>query len=166
MTEQASPFTRQPNSITKVERGNYQVHTEIEIDAPASVVWETLTDFDNYDWSSSFKGLDKPVAAGAQITATFRMMGRTQEIEHELINVEPGAQWMWSDTFMMGMADEHLYRVESLDEERSRFVQRDRVHGGAAPILGRMFARNFHKMYLEFNAELKAEVERRHTNSG
>lgn len=155
------------DSIERIGRGNYQVHTQIDIDAPASVVWDTLTDFDNYGWSSSFKGLDGPVEPGATVTATFRMMGRDQTIDHELIDVEPGVQWAWSDTFMLGIADEHLYRVEPLTDSTSRFIQRDRPHGGiGAVLLGRSFARNFRKMYVEFNAELKAEAERRHREAG
>ena len=151
------------NSITKLGSGDYQVHTQIDIAAPASVVWDTLTDFDNYGWSSSFKGLDKPVAPGAEITATFHTMGRDQTIEHELIDVEPGVQWAWSDAFALGMVDEHLYRVEPIDETNSRFIQRDRPHGGAAIIAGGFAARSFKKMYEAFNAELKAEAERRHS---
>lgn len=150
------------NSIEKLGRGDYQVHTQIDIDAPASVVWETLTDFDNYGWSSSFKGLDGPVEPGANITAKFRVMGRDQTIKHELIEVEPGVQWAWSDTFAVGIADYHVYRVEPISETSSRFIQRDRPHGGAAFVLGRYFAGSFRKMYEQFNSELKAEAERRY----
>ena len=164
MTSQTSS-TASSGSIERIARGDYQVHTQIDINAPASVVWDTLTDFDNYSWSTSFKGLDGPVEPGANITATFRMMGRDQTIEHELIEVEPGVQWAWSDVFMLGIADYHVYRVEPLTEVTSRFIQRDRPHGGAAVVLGRYFAGNFRKMYLQFNSELKAEAERRYRRS-
>lgn len=156
-------MTTRTNSIERLGLGNYQIHTQIDIDAPASVVWDTLTDFDNYGWSSSFKGLDGPVEVGATVTATFVVSGKTRTIEHELIEVEPGVQWAWSDVFMLGMADYHVYRVEPIDETRSRFIQRDRPHGGAGPLLARFMARSFYRMYETFNAELKAEAERRHS---
>lgn len=162
MTDRNTTTRHPESSVEKLGRGNYQVHTQIDIDAPAAVVWDTLTDFENYGWSSSFKGLDGPVMPGAAVTATFRMMGRDQTIDHTLIDVEPGVQWAWSDTFAFGMTDEHLYRVEPVDERHSRFIQRDRPHGGMAVVAGRYAARSFRKMYEQFNAELKAEAERRH----
>ncbi len=154
--------TQSPNMVERVGRGDYQVHTQIDIDAPAPTVWATLTDFDDYAWSSWFKGLDGPVEPGASITATFHILGRDQTIDHELIDVEPGVQWAWSDPFALGMTDEHVYRVEAIDEHRSRFVQRDRPHGGAAVVVGRLSAGWLRRMYETFNAELKAEAERRH----
>lgn len=155
-------MTNSANSVERLGIGNYQVHTQIDIDAPASVLWDTLTDFDNYEWSSSFKGLSGPVEEGSTVTAAFVVSGKDRTIDHELIEVEPGVQWAWSDVFMLGMADHHIYRVEPIDEERSRFIQRDRPHGGAGFLLGRVMARSFFKMYETFNAELKAEAERRH----
>ncbi len=155
-------MTSDANSIERLGLGNYQVHTQIDIDAPASVVWATLTDFDDYGWSSSFKGLDGPVEPGAEVTATFVVSGRTRTIQHELIDVEPGVQWAWSDVFMPGLTDFHVYRVEPIDDARSRFIQRDRPHGRAGFLLGWFMARSFRSMYETFNAELKAEAERRH----
>ncbi len=155
-------MTSNANSIEGLGFGNFQVHTQIDIEAPAQVVWGTLTDFADYDWSSSFKGLDHPVEPAATVTATFVVSGKERSIDHELIDVEPGVQWAWSDVFMLGMADYHVYRVEPIDEMRSRFIQRDRPHGGAGLVLARVMARSFFKMYETFNAELKAEAERRH----
>lgn len=155
--------THPEDYVKKVGLGDYRVHTEIDIDAPASTVWETLTDFEHYEWSSSFKGLDRPVEQGAKVTATFHMMGKDQTIDHELIDVDPGVQWAWSDQFAAGMIDHHVYRVEPIDETKSRFIQRDRPHGGAAVVAGRLTARSFRKMYETFNSELKAEAERRYS---
>ena len=152
------------NSTDRIRLGEYAIHTEIEIDAPAERTWATLTDFDNYEWSSSFKGLSGPVVAGAQVVATFHLGGRDVAIDHELIEVEPGVQWAWSAPFAMGMIDHHLYRVEPIDERRSRFVQNDRVGDGAAVMAGHLTARSLRRMYERFNAELKAETERRQTS--
>ena len=149
------------NYLKKVGVGDYQVHTQINVNAPAGVVWSTLTDFDNYTWSSSFKGLDSPVAPSAAVTATFRVMGRNQKIDHERIDVEPGVRWAWSDQFLPGMTDYHEYRVEPIDDAHCRFIQRDRPHGRAAIVAGRLTARSFRKMYEGFNAERKAEAELR-----
>ena len=154
------------NATERVHLGEYNVRTEIEIDAPASSVWNTLTDFDHYEWSSwtpgaPFKGLSGPVEPGAQVVATFHLGGHTVTIDHELIEVEPGVQWAWSAPFAMGMIDHHIYRVEPIDEQRSRFIQTDHAGDGAAVMAGHMTAHSMRHMYERFNAELKAEAERR-----
>ncbi len=154
--------THPDDFVEKISSSDYAVHTQIDIDAPADVVWATLTDFDNMGWSSSFKGIEGAIADGATVVAHFHAMGRDQRFEHTLIEVEPGVQWAWSDPFMMGMVDHHLYRVEPIDEARSRFIQEDRPHGGAAVVAGRMTAEGFKRMYEQFNEELKHEAERRH----
>jgi len=154
--------THADDFVERISSGDYAVHTEIEIDAPADAVWATLTDFDNMGWSSSFKGLDGEIAEGATVVAHFQAMGRDQQFEHTLIEVEPGVQWAWSDPFVMGMVDHHLYRVEPIDDQTSRFIQEDRPHGGAAVVAGRMTAEGFKRMYEQFNQELKAEAERRY----
>ena len=49
------------------------VFTEIEIDATADQVWAVLTDFEKLpEWSSSFQGVNKPMALGEMSTAFFK----------------------------------------------------------------------------------------------
>jgi len=154
--------THPDDYVEKISSGDYAVHTEIDINAPADIVWATLTDFDHMDWSSSFKGIEGEIEEGAAVVAHFQAAGRDQRFEHILIEVEPGVQWAWSDPFMMGMIDHHLYRVEPIDDQRSRFIQEDRPHGGAAIAAGRITAEGFKRMYEQFNEELKSEAERRY----
>jgi len=156
-----SDESKPTNSVERVAFGDYAVHTEIEINAPADLVWATLTDFDNLQWSSSFKGLDAKVEPGAQVTAHFNLMGLRQSFDHTLIEVEPGVQWAWSDPFLLGMIDHHVYRVEPVDDEHSRFIQTDRANAGVAIVAGRLTAAVMKRMYVQFNEELKVETERR-----
>ncbi|MEM7094528.1 MAG: SRPBCC domain-containing protein [Actinomycetota bacterium] len=148
--------------VTKRGRADYEIYTDINIEAPAATVWETLTDFAAMPaWSSSFQGLDGDFRASGRVSARFKMMGRTSSFEHDLIDFVGGSQWAWSDPFGLGMVDHHVYRVESVTETTSRFVQTDQAKGGAALVLGRLAAIAMRRMYTRFNAELKAEVERR-----
>ena len=49
------------------------VFTEIEIDATADQVWAVLTDFEKLPgWSSSFQGVNKPMALGEVSKAYIR----------------------------------------------------------------------------------------------
>ena len=66
-----------------------------------------------------------------------------------------------TDPFLLGMVDHHMYRVEVIDDETTRFRQTDQVRGGAAGIVGGLMARTMKNMYVGFNRELKAEAEGR-----
>ena len=64
------------------------IFTEIEIDATADQVWAVLTDFEKLpEWSSSFQGVNKPVALGEVSTAYFKnpITGGMMEFTHEVI---------------------------------------------------------------------------------
>ena len=147
----------------KVGPGDHMVHTEIEIDAPADVVWATLTDFDTMsEWSSSLQRIEGSLGEGAEVVAYFRVLGRDRAFEHTIIEFEDGVQWAWSDPLALGMVDHHTYRVEPLADSRCRFVQTDRATGGAAPVLGKATVELDKTTYQKFNQELKQEAERRY----
>ena len=64
------------------------VFTGIEIDATADQVWAVLTDFEKLlEWSSSFQGVNKPMALGEVLTTYFKspITGGMMEFKHEVI---------------------------------------------------------------------------------
>ena len=151
------------NTVDRLDRAHYQIYTEIEIAAPASVVWETLTDFERLQqWSTSFLGLKGEFRQGGKVEATFRMFGRNRTFEHTLFDFEEGVQWAWSDPFAMGMVDHHVYRVEPLTETTCRFTQTDQVKGGRFDFVSRKIAGSTRQVYEGFNQQLKVEAERRY----
>ena len=151
--------------VTKRGRGDYEIYTDIVINAPAAVVWETLTDFDTMpDWSSSFQGLEGDFGPGGHVTAHFSALGHEVTFEHELIDFEDGVQFAWSDPFALGMVDHHLYRVEPITDTTCRFIQTDQARGGHAHVAGRMSAHSTRAMYVAFNAELRDEAEHRYAS--
>lgn len=59
----------------------------------------------------------------------------------------------------MGIVDNHIFRVEKIDENTTKFVQTDQPHGGATRVLGAAVSKMFKSMYETFNEELKERVE-------
>jgi len=148
--------------VQKNSQGWYRVTTSIDIAAPSDVVWETLTDWDHLsDWSSTFLSLDGDFSDGGQVTVSFRLMGMTRRFTHTLADFVPGSQFGWSDPFLLGMTDHHVYRVDPSGPNATVFHQNDMVRKGAARLLGRTTANAMDKMYVAFNHELKDEVLRR-----
>ena len=152
----------QAGSVEKVSYREFRIVTHIDIEAPVEEVWAALTDWDNLaSWSSSFVSLEGDFSDGGHVTVAFKVLGMTQNYEHDLIDFVDGAQFGWSDPFLMGMTDHHVYRLEAIDGGATRFHQTDQAKGGAAGIVGRFISHMMKNMYVDFNEELKTEVERR-----
>ena len=149
-------------SVEKVSFNEYRIVTHIDIEASVEEVWATLTDWDNLaSWNSSFISLEGDFSSGGHVKVAFKVIGMKQNYEHDLIDFIDGAQFAWSDPFLLGMTDHHVYRVEAIDGETTRFHQTDRAKGGAAGFVGVLVSRAMKNMYVGFNEELKTEVERR-----
>ena len=158
----ASGSERSVGTVEKLATNDFHIVTHIDIEASAEDVWATLTDWDNLDsWSSSFVSLVGDFSAGGHIKVAFKVMGTTQNYEHDLVDFVEGSQFAWSDPFMFGMVDHHMYRVEATAAETTRFHQTDQVKGGAAGLIGGLTARKMKSMYARFNQELATEVGRR-----
>jgi uncharacterized protein YndB with AHSA1/START domain len=154
--------SHQSGTVEKVSFNEFRIVTHIDIEAPVEDVWATLTDWDNLaSWNSSFVSLEGDFSDGGHITVVFRVLGTTKNYEHDLIDFVDGSRFGWSDPFLMGMTDRHVYRLEAIDRGTTRFHQTDRAKGGAAGVIGRLVSRTMKNMYVGFNEELKTEVERR-----
>lgn len=152
-------------SIAQLSLTHATVDTSVLINANATEVWETLTDFDDMaSWSTgTLQGMTGDIQDGGSVTITF-IFGtdengepNSMEIPHTLIYDE-GHSFGWSDPFPEdngGGHDNHAYRVEACGDQ-TLFVQSDEV-------VDNPYAANFvtqlMPMYQTFNAELKAAVE-------
>ena len=142
-----------------------QVYTEIEIHATREQVWSVLTDFEKLsDWSSSFQNLivEGSFETGVKATSYYKspIPGHELKFEHHLIEVVQGVSFGWSDPLgFAGMTDHHIFKLETLDNGHTKFVQTDGVTGGASRFLGHLVANNMEGQYRKFNQELKARVE-------
>lgn len=157
------------SEVVEVAEDHHEVTTSIVIDAAAADVWAVLTDFEAMpQWSSSFQGLAGDVRDGGEVMATFIFVNPATgeegpiSVPHVLSYVE-GESFGWSDPIAgyEGISDDHQYRVESISECQTRFVQSDAFQGTHDGITTAILADLVNQSYTQFNSELKAEVERR-----
>lgn len=143
--------------------GDYRVHTEVDINAPAELAWTTLTDFDTMSqWSSQLQSITGDFRDGGKVVVTVHAFRRTMTFNHVLIDFIEGSQFGWSAPVALGMVDHHVYRIEPVSETTSRFVHTDRSKGGLTWLLGRLGTRTAKNIYADFNKQFKAETERRY----
>ena len=150
------------SALERVSLGHRRVTTAITIQAPPDVVWSVLTDWASLpEWSSSIQSVEGEIRDGSDVVFRYLFRGSVNVVPHSLIYRE-GEAFGWSDPFLPGVSDNHLFRLETLPDGNTRFHQTDEVKGGIVSMLvGWLFARWFLESYVEFNLKLKERVESR-----
>lgn len=147
----------------KVMAGNRTFYSEIIIDTTPEQVWYVLTDFNNYSWSNTVKSLKGDFKDGGEVVVVYynNFEKNKTSTYHHTIKVISGKEFSWSDPFMLGMIDNYIYRVESLGDSKTKFVQIDGCRDGATWLMGSFVSKYQLENYPNFNRLLKAEIERR-----
>lgn len=156
--------------VTEISANHHKVYTDIVINASAEEVWSVLTnwaDYSNWRTTDGFMGISGNLVNGNTIDAQFRFGTNTVNIPHTLIYVE-GVRFGWSDPTgpaiappFGGFVDNHIYEVQPISECQSRFIQTDEYNGVGNSVNNSESIANLSlPAFQEFNAELKAEVEK------
>jgi hypothetical protein len=137
-------------------------HTEIEIDAPAERVWETLTNIADYSiWNRFIPHLVGVLAPGERLEVRIEPQAAQPTFRPTVLAVEPARRLQWVGHLLTpGLFDgEHQFEIHPLGPGRVRFVQQERFTGVLVPL----FARNLNAHTLPgfnvMNAALNARAE-------
>ena len=140
-----------------------ELHSEIQIDAPAERVWELLTDFDAYpQWKPFIRKISGQPAAGERLEVRLEPPGgRGMTFKPKVLNVDPNRKLQWLGHLLVpGLFDgEHSFTIQPLEENRVRFVQREAFKGLLVPLFARSLKTNTHRGFEEMNRALKARAE-------
>jgi hypothetical protein len=152
------------NQASRLAESVRELRREIEIDAPPSTVWSTLTDTASYsEWNPFMPRLSGELRQGARLEVRIAPPGgRPMTFKPTVLKVKPDRELRWIGRFVIpGLFDgEHSLRLETLDNNRTRFIQSERFTG----ILVAIFKRTLDKTEIGFeamNAALKAKAEAR-----
>lgn len=136
----------------------------IDIDAPAQVVWEVLTDLDAFPtWNPFITSAAGPVRVGGRLTLRMQPVGGTAVIlRPSVVEVVEGRRLRWQGRVVVrGLFDaDHLFVVEPLGSERSRLVQQERFGGLLVPFFRRSLGRRTLPAFHAMNEAVQARAER------
>ena len=139
------------------------IETEIEIDAPPERVWATFADFDRWpDWNPFARRLDGDVAVGETIAVRLEPPdGRGMTFKPRVLEFTPNRALRWRGKVVFpGVFDgEHQFRLEPVDERRTRFVQREEFSGLLVGIMMRSIRESTTNGFEAMNEALKEQVE-------
>jgi len=140
-----------------------ELHTEIEIDAPAERVWRLLTDFASYPrWNPFIRTISGRPIPGERLEVRLEPPGgRRMTFKPEVLEAEPERTLRWLGHLMVpGLFDgEHSFTIEPLAEDRVRFVQREAFKGLLVPLFARGLEANTRRGFEQMNGALKERAE-------
>lgn len=148
-----------------------EIHTSLEIEAPASEVWEVLTRFREYDeWNPMITRMKATLSSGEPLSFYVALDGRDVPIRARMLNVEPGRELRWRGPRSRALgalfSGEHYLRVEPAGAERSVFHHGEAFSGLTVPMLWRSLEPKLLAAYGGMNQALKKRVEARRGNQG
>jgi hypothetical protein len=140
-----------------------EIHTEIEINAPAEKVWRALTDFVAYpEWNPFVRRVQGEVSVGARLQVFIQPSGgKGMSFRPTILVAVPNRELRWlGRLWLPGLFDgEHSFVIEPLGEGRVRFIQRERFGGLLLPLLSKMLDRDIRRGFEEMNQALKLRAE-------
>ncbi len=135
------------------------IRTEIEIEAPATHVWEVLLDFESYpDWNPFLVEIRGKAVAGRSLAIKVQPTGRKPlSFRPRLLKVEPFRELRWRGRlFLPGIFDgEHSFVLEATDAHRVRFRQEETFQGLLVPLLWRSLDRDTRSGFDAMNEALR-----------
>ena len=141
--------------------------TAIDIDAPASRVWEILTRFEDYPrWNPFIRKAEGKLVVGGKLKVLMQPGGtKAMSFRPRLLSVAVGREIRWKGhLFIPGLfSGEHRFRLEALSDESTRFHQTEKFRGILVPLFGRTLERDTRRGFVEMNEALKAEAEKGRT---
>ncbi len=141
-----------------------EIRTEVEIAAPASEVWRTLTDFADYqEWNPFITQISGELREGAELSVHLSLPeGRDHELHPRLLRCKAEEELRWRGHLLFpGLFDgEHFFRLVAVAPNRTRFVQGENFTGVLVRFAGRTITRAA-RGFVYMNEALKRRVELR-----
>jgi hypothetical protein len=116
-----------------------EIKGSIDIDAPLGRVWQVVTDFKSYPkWNPWITRMDGESKVGSKVGVTVKAPGRKDtDFTSEVLKIQPSQEIMMKGTVIKGMlGDDHLFKVESIGEGKTRFFQSVAFKGALSPMIG------------------------------
>ncbi len=141
-----------------------EFHADVEIDAPATCVWEVLADFAAYsEWNPFLKIAGKPVV-GSRIKVFYQtgsVGGRLTNMRATVLGSETDRHLRWSGFMWVPSWFEvdHSFRIQAIGTNQSYFIQREAFTGSLTPFVIPVLESSLRRGLKEMSQALKERVE-------
>jgi len=142
-----------------------QLHTEININAPAKTVWDILTDFDQYpDWNPFIRSVTGDVREGGRLIVVLQPSGgKRMTFKPRCLRYSPNKEFRWlGNLFVSGLFDgEHIFELNEISDGVTKLVQRENFKGILVPLFWKQLNTQTRVGFESMNEKLKALVEKK-----
>ena len=140
---QVSPAARPGSLCANGKGGQMQtLDASSEINAPAEVVWQVVSDFASYpEWNPFIVRATGEQRPGARLQVTIAAPGvRAVTFKPTVLDLRPGRLIRWKGRLLVpGLFDgRHALSVDPLGDGRARFTTHEEVTGVLLPFLGKV----------------------------
>jgi hypothetical protein len=139
------------------------IRTDIEINTSAERVWQVLSDFENFPKWNPFviKVLGQPKVGEILQIEVQLPESKLLKFTPKVLVAEPNKELRWVGTMPTGaFRGEHFYQIESLGENRVRFIHGEHFSGWMVRLIWAMVGKATEKGYRIMNEALKKESEK------
>jgi hypothetical protein len=141
-----------------------ELYADIEIDASAKKVWDILMDFNRYpEWNPFIKKIRGSSEIGSKLEVVMQPEGRKPTtFKPKVLANQPYEEFRWLGKLLIqGIFDgEHIFLIESLDENRVKFVQQEYFKGILANSIMKSIGDVTQRAFEAMNQALKQRAEK------
>src|SRR5712692_5369512 len=140
-----------------------ELHTEVEIAAPAEKVWQILTDFAKYpEWNPFITKISGDPKNGARLEVHINAPNDKERVYKPTVeNVEKNKELRWLGKSFAGLfSGEHSFTIEPINEKHVRFNQDEKFSGLLTAFMGKRVDTKIRQGFEQMNNALKTRAER------
>ena len=136
--------------------------TIVTIDAPASRVWDVLSDLEGYkSWNPFLTSATGPLTPEHKITVSAKLGKHTITFHPQIVAVQPGRKLAWRGTLLLPaiLEGDHEFELEALDQSHTRLIQSEQFRGVLLGFLWNRFSPELMQGFNAMNQALKRRCE-------
>jgi hypothetical protein len=140
-----------------------EIHTEIDIKASSEIIWDILTDFDNYSqWNPFIRQINGAPTVGTKLKINIKTTkGKSRNYHPTVTKVEPYHELRWfGKSIIPGMFNgERIFALESLKANYVHLVHKEIFTGFLVSLIGNSLDRDMYQSFVNMNEALKEKAE-------
>ncbi len=140
-----------------------EIHTQIDIAAPAERVWQVLTDFAAYpQWNPFLRSVSGELKIRSRLDVQAQPPGgKPMNFQVVVQRLEPQRELAWMGILLMPglFTGVHSFQLEPLDQAHTRFYHGEIFTGLLVPLVLWQLGDRFPQAYEDLNRALRARAE-------
>jgi hypothetical protein len=141
-----------------------EIYSEIRINASPSIVWDIITDFDNFGkWNPFIREISGIPKEGSEILVFIKPPNSNgMKFKPRILKYDPENEIKWlGKLWIPRLFDgEHSLIIKKIDEDNVLFIQKERFNGLLVPLFSNML-NNTKFGFQRMNEKLKQEAEKK-----